>query len=419
MGSKFSRWDTAKEMAAKAAFQEISSWSQSFFRSSSEKKRIKKQKQEKIAEILIEGLGHLKGMGLKVLQNLALDEDLIPPAMLKSLEKSFYRAEPLSPFVIKKVLQATLQKNIADVFTEFDETPIGVASLGQVHRARLTDGSPVVVKVQYPNIEKDLTSEVQFLNRIARWIENPLVRNSIQNISNQVMEELDFAKEVQSVEGFRKIYQNQLVIIPKVYHAFCGPKLIVMEELQGRNGLEAMQLPESKRRSYAQGLFDFYMDSFFNHGALHGDPHPGNFLLTEDLKLAALDFGICMFDIEPIVREMFAGLLYPDRLSVKALLSVYEKQGARICDGGSTTFFAQMIEPYQQAARAFMSKDSVNLNLHRGALKAQRQLLFRQSFNPSLKGFNNNLGLIHKAFNQLFLFLSRLGAPIDTRRDFS
>jgi ubiquinone biosynthesis protein len=198
----------------------------------------------------------------------------------------------------------TERRPLGEVFAQVDETAIAAASLAQVHRARLLDGTDVVIKVQYPEARRLFPIDLGSLRRavrVARLLNRDLdLRPLADELAHFVTLELDFTREVRSTQRAR---QNLLadppwdsrVVVPKVYPEFSTGKLIVSSFLAGTPLTRAEEMRERgvDLRDVARRIAELYARMIFTHGFFHGDPHPGNiFVLDDPGKLGLLDFGL-------------------------------------------------------------------------------------------------------------------------------
>jgi predicted unusual protein kinase regulating ubiquinone biosynthesis (AarF/ABC1/UbiB family) len=255
--------------------------------------------QQRTAEQLFRVLGELKGGAMKFGQALsvfeaALPEDLAAPyrAALTKLQDA---APPMPATTVHQVLAKGLGPDWRDRFLEWQDKPSAAASIGQVHRARWHDGREVAVKLQYPGAGPALLSDLNQLARFARLFSvlNPGldVKPLITELRARVAEELDYAMEARSQAAFAAAYHGdpEMIVPDVVEHA---GNILVTEWVDGtplsaiiRNGS-----PDQRNRAGLL-LVRFLMSGPERAGLQHADPHPGNFLLTADNKLAVLDYG--------------------------------------------------------------------------------------------------------------------------------
>ncbi|MCB9025333.1 MAG: hypothetical protein H6625_03375 [Bdellovibrionaceae bacterium] len=406
------------EMAVKAAIEELNMWSRMWFANKDQKEKLKVNKQEKLGEILIEGLSRLKGTGLKVLQNLAIDEEMIPPAMLRKVEQSFSQVTPMNSFLVKRILREELNDEFENLFEKFDFKALAAGSIGQVHRATLINGREVAIKIQYPHVKTDFQNEMNWLQKMSIYIEHPLLRNSIKSVTLQMLEEIDFCKEATNAKNFKVILGNSPFVLPGVVEEISGENLVGYEFLDGLPVIEVFQNEARVSERLCQNIYDFFFCSFFDHGILYADPHPGNFLQLVDGKMGVVDFGLVQSDLPDSIRNLFKGLLFPNRVSEKEVLQCYISLGAEIHDDQKEEFLNEVIRPFRKISQSMVKEDSFDFKNSNQLVKSFRQVILSQISNEKLNNFNSDLSLIHKSIQSLYLMLGKFKARIKTQTIF-
>ena len=181
----------------------------------------------------------MRGVIIKMCQAIATRADVFPPEFVERL-KECHDAVPPKPFaVVREAVERELGKPIGAVFSEFSETPIASASLAQVHAARLLDGTEVAVKVQYPDIEDIVRTDLRNMERACRiyeWVDpQPLeLLPLLRELTTHVGFELDMEREARSADRVRAMFANDPhVIVPRIHHALSTKRLLVMERVRG------------------------------------------------------------------------------------------------------------------------------------------------------------------------------------------
>lgn len=244
-------------------------------------------------------LGELKGGAMKVGQALSVFEAGMPDRYAEpfreALTKLQAEAPPLPADEVEKVLDAQLGLKWRERFTEFDGQATAAASIGQVHRAVWSDGREVAVKIQYPGADEALRSDLKQLRRLAPLL-RPLnpgtdVKGVIDELYESTVSELDYRVEADTQRVFAAEFAGDpLIRVPSVLAS--APKVLVTEWANGRalSKIAAEGSPEERNRT-AELLSEFQFSSPSRVGMMHGDPHPGNFLLGDDGRMVVLDFG--------------------------------------------------------------------------------------------------------------------------------
>ncbi|WAL64756.1 AarF/UbiB family protein [Amycolatopsis cynarae] len=253
----------------------------------------------KAAEQLFEVLGTLKGGAMKFGQTLSVFEAAVPDEMAAPYRDALTRlqsaAPPMSGKQAQRVLAEQLGRSWRDRFREFDDEPTAAASIGQVHRGVWHDGRQVAVKVQYPGADEALRSDLRQLQRFSRLFQALLpgteVKPLLAELAARMDEELDYRGEAESQRAFAKAFAgDEHVLIPKVIAS--APKTLVTEWVSGTPLSKIISGGDAATRNEVGALLaEFHYSSPARVGLLHSDPHPGNFLLVEDGRLAVIDFG--------------------------------------------------------------------------------------------------------------------------------
>jgi predicted unusual protein kinase regulating ubiquinone biosynthesis (AarF/ABC1/UbiB family) len=254
------------------------------------------------AEQIVEALGKMKGAAMKVGQVMSfLDTGLVPEEYREEFQRKLGALRDAAPTVtfreMRKVIEEELDGPIKDVFDDFDEEPIAAASIGQVYRARLTDGRDVAVKVQYPGVAAAVRADMQNLGlilRVVKRIAPGLDPKAIgEEIRNRVEEELDYELEAQNQRTLHRIFRGHpFIVVPGVVSSLSHERVMVSEYVEGIGFEEIKGLPQEERDRFAEILFRFYFGCLYRHGQFSGDPHPGNSMLLADGTVAFFDFGL-------------------------------------------------------------------------------------------------------------------------------
>ncbi|HLF76578.1 MAG TPA: AarF/UbiB family protein [Dehalococcoidia bacterium] len=252
-----------------------------------------------------------QGMLIKTCQFLSSRPDVVPDEYIDVLSALQDEVPPEPIDVIRRVVEAELGKPLEAVFREFEPWPVASASLAQVHRAVLLDGSVVAVKVQYPGIDKlveiDLRSMRRFiaiLNRLDRTIDLSFIADEM---GRMVPLELDFIHEGHNAEAIARNFAGvQDVVVPGIYWQHSTRRVLTMEYVEGVKitDVEGMRRQGIDTTDVAKVLVVAFSEMLLQHGLFHADPHPGNLLVAPGPKLVLVDFGQVK-ELGPQFRMLF------------------------------------------------------------------------------------------------------------------
>ena len=254
---------------------------------------------------------------IKLGQILSVRRDILPQPLIEELLKLTDDVTPVEYENVKTVINETCGE-LDEICVYVDPKPFAAASLSQVHRATLTDGSEVVFKVQRPDIRELIEVDLTILDSLARRAEttfpylepfNPV--GLIEEFSQQIRKELDFVRDGKNAETIaNNLNENPDVKIPKIYWEYSGPRLLVMEHVDGVriDNIDAIN-EITDPRELADIGFRAYLKQIFIDGFFHGDPHPGNLRVTDEGKLVFFDFGMVGI-LRPERRIAYTRVLY-------------------------------------------------------------------------------------------------------------
>lgn len=277
--------------------QRVRFWLRGVFATRAERARLREHFHVHTAEQAARALGEMKGVMMKLGQILSFSVEAMPPEARRALESLQRDAPPMDFPLVRGVLEADLGRDLAAHFRDVDEEPIAAASIGQVHRARLRDGTHVVLKVQYPGVAEAMRADLRasaglatLVRAVNRHVDAEAVVDELREV---VAAELDYAAELRNQALFGRIWAGHpLARVPRVYEACSGPRVLCQEHVRGLPFREFVEGATAKQKRIAiHVLHDFVFDSMNRFCVFNGDPHPGNYLFHEDGGISFLDYG--------------------------------------------------------------------------------------------------------------------------------
>ncbi|WP_181646955.1 AarF/ABC1/UbiB kinase family protein [Streptomyces sp. WAC00263] len=245
--------------------------------------------------LVLERLGHTF---VKAGQMLALRPDYVPAAYTEALRGLYADVPPFPAGPAARVVTEELGRPPQEVFAAFEPQPFAAASLSQVHRARLPDGTAVAVKVQRPGAARQVKADLALLRRLER--RSPTARQfrpvaAVDELAEWTLRELDFHREARTAQALRRHFaDDDTVVIPRVHEPWTTRRVLTMDLIEGqptapaaelrRTGLDPQRVLEAGARAVLRQIFEF--------GLFHADPHPGNLLVLPGERVAFLDFGM-------------------------------------------------------------------------------------------------------------------------------
>jgi predicted unusual protein kinase regulating ubiquinone biosynthesis (AarF/ABC1/UbiB family) len=241
-------------------------------------------------------LGNLRGPLLKIAQLLATVPDALPEEYTRELQHLQANAPPMGWTFVKRRMAAELGLDWQSKFKDFPRDAAAAASLGQVHKATLPDGTIAACKLQYPDMEAAVQADVQQLKLLLGLYEryDPAIKAKfvIQEITERLHEELDYKREAKQCALYDFMLRDEKTVsIPQVLPAWCGPRLLTTTWLDGAPILSFKDASQEVRNQIAMNLFRAWYVPFYHYGIIHGDPHLGNYTVRADHGINLLDFG--------------------------------------------------------------------------------------------------------------------------------
>ncbi len=256
---------------------------------------------------------------IKLAQILSTRPDLISPAYADEFAKLQDAVPPVPVELIRQRIEEEFGRRVEELFSSFQDEPMGSASIGQVHRAQLHTGEHVVVKVQRPGVRETVAEDLHILRQIARTAAQRSEWGRLYDLEGQVEEfaftlenELDYRCEGQNADRFRQNFKDEAnLYIPTVHWDLTTTGVITLEEIHGIkiNDLAALEREGVDRQRLARKAVEILFREVFEHGFFHADPHPGNFVVMAGDVIGLMDFGMVGYLDRP-TKDAFLRVAY-------------------------------------------------------------------------------------------------------------
>lgn len=353
------------------------------------------------AEDLAHALEDLGTCFIKLGQVLSTRSDLLPTSYITSLARLQDTVKPVPGERIAAIIERELGAPLGELFLSIDWEPLATASVAQVHKALLHDGSQVVIKVQRPEVQRQVEIDIEVMQEVASFLTRYTPFGAryglvqiVQELKQTLSQELDFQQEASNTQLVGRCLQGfDRLKSPTVYLDYTSRRVLTLSFVQGRH-LAQVSRDELKRvdsATIAQELFSAYLKQMIVDGIFHCDPHPGNILLGDDGRLALLDFGM--------VGRLDAG---QKQHVILLLLAFAERQGERVADT-----YLELVQPPESFDRRAFTQGICSLvcryhDMANGRMQIGRALLelveLAQSYHAPIPA---SLSLLGKAMLNL------------------
>ena len=274
---------------------------------------------------------------IKLGQIASTRRDIVPEEIVRELEKLQDQVTPFPFEKARQIVEAELGDSLENLFQEFQVVPLATASIGQVHVARLLSQEVVAIKVQRPDILKNVETDLEILDDLARlmearipWARRYQIRKMIDEFAKSLKAELDYNAEGRNGERIAKHFiDNQGIKIPKIHWEFSTSKVLTMDFIKGIKINHYKQLDEEgyDRRIIAERLANSMLQQILIDGFYHGDPHPGNIVILPGNVVSLMDFGM-VGRLEEEMKYQFASLVINlKRGSTNGLINTLSNMG--------------------------------------------------------------------------------------------
>jgi len=314
--SRVRRTATVATLAASEAVKQFGTRAANVTRGEEASDEAMARRQLETAKQIVAVLGTMKGAAMKLGQVMSfLDVGLVAEEHRDEFQRELAKLRDAAPTVsfkqMRRVIEEDLEQPISELFASFQEEPIAAASIGQVYRATLNeDGREVAVKVQYPGVAGAVRADLQNLDMIMRLLKRMTPGMDVKAITGEIreriVEELDYELEAQNQRSLARIFAGHpFIAVPEVVSSLSREHVLVSEFVTGVGFEELKRRPQAERDRIGEVIFRFFLGCLYRHRQFSGDPHPGNFMLLDDGRVAFLDFGLFKrLDSEPVELEL-------------------------------------------------------------------------------------------------------------------
>ena len=356
------------------------------------KDEVNAELMDKAAQQLFTVLGELKGGAMKVGQALSVMEAAIPEQYGKPYREALTKlqkdAPPLPAAKVHRVLDAQLGTKWRERFSSFDDKPVASASIGQVHKAVWSDGRAVAVKIQYPGADEALRADLKTMQRMVGVLRQLSPGADVQGVVAELIGrtemELDYRLEADNQRAFAKAYENHpRFVIPHIVAS--APKVVIQEWIDGIPMSEIIRNGTVEQRDLmGTRLFELTHDAPRRLEMMHGDAHPGNFMLLPDKRMGVIDFGAVAPLPGGLPIELGLTLRYAVKKDYDNLLPTMEKagfiqRGEQVSIREIDDMLRQYVEPVEvevfHYTRKWLQKmTAVNMDRSVAQIKTARQM---------------------------------------------
>lgn len=375
------------------------------------------------AEETYSAFSKLKGGPLKVAQMLSIDQNILPAAYQQQFSQAQYSAPPLSYPLVVRTFKQEFGQSPSDIFDTFTKSAANAASIGQVHKATLGDET-FAVKIQYPGVAQSLQSDLRLVKPIAMRMIGLTAKEIdyyFEEVEERLLEETDYELELKrSQQLTAQSAHLPEVRFPRYYPDFSSKRILTMEWIDGMplDKFIAENPDQETRNRIGQAMWDFYHFQVHELREFHADPHPGNFLITNQSELYVLDFGCVKKLDDDFYREYFQLLDMNRVLDDAHFESMLDKLG--LLQASDTPKERLMLRELYRESIELLSRP-----FQRGEFDFGDESYVKEIYNfsertqkdPEIKRLNTARGSRHaiylnRAYYGLYNLLASLGAQI-------
>ncbi|MEW6354997.1 MAG: AarF/ABC1/UbiB kinase family protein [Planctomycetota bacterium] len=311
---------------------------------------------ETLARRVVRVLEELGPTFVKLGQLLSTRPDIVPEDFARELRRLQDNVLPFEGELAMQIVERELGAPIRENFSEFDQTPVASGSLGQVHKARLIDGTDVVVKVKRPGIEQVIFSDIDLLMMAAKRAETvpelavfrPVMLT--EELARSMRRELDFVTEASSTARFCEHFAGRDSIrIPRVYWEYTTSSVLTLERIGGVSisGVERVREMGADPKRLVEQITSLFMEQFFTLGMFHADPHPGNLLIDEQGRLGVIDFGLVGYLDSELKAQLATLFIALSRRNFEVVVDIFSDIGVIADDSNMSELRSDLAELFE------------------------------------------------------------------------
>ncbi|MCP4575646.1 MAG: AarF/ABC1/UbiB kinase family protein [Deltaproteobacteria bacterium] len=414
---KWQRGLSGSKTAARMSRKALKYLARKPFLTEEKRQAEKKAMNRENAVLLFEGLSLLRGTALKIAQLLSMEMDIFPPEITKELQKSYHQVPPINRALVRKSIQNALGKPPEEIFAAFESTAFAAASLGQVHRAATQDGAELAVKIQYPGIRETIQNDVQLIKTALRPLpEYRTIVPAILEIETRLLEETDYARELDNLTFFKEQLRMDRVIVPAPYGEYSADTVLSAERVEGQTLDEWLKTgPDRRERDLvAQTLQDLFIFGLYRLRRIHADPNPGNFIVKGDARVGLVDFG-CVKRFDPKFVALYGELphaaLHGERKDYMRLLKALRIAGPDIGPEVEEEMFQVFHETGQWLGRLYR-EEYFDFRANGDFISSGKKMMARAFELRKHADLNTNFIFLHRTRYGLLRLFERMGARV-------
>jgi len=365
----------------------------------------------------------LRGPAMKLGQTLSLQSGTLPDEFVSELATLQMEAPGMHPSLVRAQFKSSMGREPEEIFKKFSPEPFAAASLGQVHHATTREGEMVAVKIQYPGIRQAIENDFNLFRTVSKPAQasGHISKAAIDELEQQIVAETDYEREADNIEFFaRKLAPLSFVKVPRVFRRYSSNRVLTMSLMTGEHldSLLTHRTPRKLRDLLGTNLFELFYYQLLKVGALHVDPHWGNYLFTRDGSIALVDFGCVKYFQPETLNYLHRVFLYRGSCESADFRRILEEShraaGQKLLPGArralirfSKTFYRQVYPPRPDEQREPFDF---------GAVEFLQEYLREAKNVFRTKGIMPDLIFLGRAEMGLYQTLHRLRARVPTSR---